>query len=78
MDEKQEFLKIAVKAEIKHEIAVIAATERRFVYEVVEDMLKLYKQVAFGKTKKMPPAKSRNGKNKQSPSEVASMIAEHS
>ena len=54
--EKEEFAKLSVKSNVKHEIDVIAATERRFVYEVVEDMLKLYKQVV----KNSP--KSRNGK----------------
>ena len=54
---KEEFAKISVKANIKQEIDVIAATERRFVYEVVEDMLKLYKHVVIRKSQKI-----RNGK----------------
>ena len=45
MPEKEEFAKLSVKSNVKHEIDIIAATERRFVYEVVEDMLRLYKQV---------------------------------
>jgi hypothetical protein len=55
--EKEEFAKLSVKSNVKHEIDIIAATERRFVYEVVEDMLKLYKHVVVGKT-----PKTRNGK----------------
>lgn len=54
--EKEEFAKLSVKSNVKHEIDIIAATERRFVYEVVEDMLKLYRQVV----NKAP--KSRNSK----------------
>ena len=50
--EKEEFAKLSVKSNVKHEIDIIAATERRFVYEVVEDMLKLYKYVVIGKTPK--------------------------
>lgn len=61
MEQKDEFTKLSVKSTVKHEIDIIAATERRFVYEVVEDMLKLYKAVAFEQpVKKLP--KSRNGK----------------
>lgn len=48
--EKEEFTKLSVKSNVKHEIDIIAATERRFVYEVVDDMLKLYKTVAMGKS----------------------------
>lgn len=48
--EKEEFSKLSVKSNVKHEIDIIAATERRFVYEVVDDMLKLYKTVAIGKS----------------------------
>ena len=57
--EKEEFAKLSVKSNVKHEIDIIAATERRFVYEVVEDMLKLYQHVVIGKTPKSP--KSRKG-----------------
>lgn len=72
MEEKDEFTKLSVKSEVKHEIDIIAATERRFVYEVVADMLKLYKAVTK-KSKRV--TKSHNGKNAKPP--VASMIAEH-
>ena len=44
MDEekKPNFLKIAVKPNVKREIDIIAASEQRHVYDVVDDMLKLY------------------------------------
>lgn len=41
-DEKTTFQKISVKPEVKREIDIIAATEQRYTYEVVDDMLKLY------------------------------------
>jgi hypothetical protein len=57
--EKEEFAKLSVKRDIKHEIDVIAAIERRFVYEVVEDMLKLYKEITI---KKSPRSNKKNSR----------------
>jgi hypothetical protein len=48
---KQPFQKISVKESVKSEIDIIATVEKRHVYEVVEDMLKLYKSVTFSKSK---------------------------
>jgi len=59
--EKDEFAKLSVKGDVKHRIDVIAATERRFVYEVVEDMLKLYEYVVTGKPSKSPKNKGKKG-----------------
>jgi len=44
--------KISVKIATKRQFDIIAASEGRHVYEVVDDALKLYKAVAIGKTKK--------------------------
>ena len=68
MEEKEEFSKVSVKSEVKHRIDIIAATERRFVYEVVEDMLKLYVAVTSKSPTKSP--KSRNGKKSKPMSDV--------
>lgn len=46
------FDKLSVKPEVKREIDIIAAAERRHVYEVVADALKVYKIVSYGKGKK--------------------------
>ena len=61
MENKEEFSKLSVKSEVKHRIDIIAATERRFVYEVVEDMLKLYEHVTTGTS----PAKPKSGNGKK-------------
>lgn len=42
-ENKPNFVKIAVKPDTKREIDIIAATEQRYTYEVVDEMLKLYK-----------------------------------
>lgn len=51
MDEekKPNFLKISVKPAVKREIDIIAASEQRHVYDVVDDMLKLYQAAVAGK-----------------------------
>lgn len=43
--------KIAVRFATKREFAIIAASERRPEYEIVEDALKLYKALAVKKRK---------------------------
>jgi hypothetical protein len=48
-DEKTTFLKIAVKSDVKREIDILAASEQRATYEVVDDMLNIYKAVVMGK-----------------------------
>lgn len=53
-EEKIRTLKVAVKAPVKREIDIIAASEQRPVYLVVEDMVRLYKAV----TVKRPGSKS--------------------
>lgn len=58
--EKEEFAKLSVKSDVKHQIDVIAAIERRFVYEVVEDMLKLYKEITV---KKSPRSNKKNSRS---------------
>lgn len=40
---KSEFLKVAVKRDMKREIDLIAADEQRPVYVVVEEMVNMYK-----------------------------------
>lgn len=67
-DEKNTFVRMNVKSTTKREIDIIAASEQRDIYEVVEDMLKLYKIVSVGKT-----PKSKN--NKSVP--VADVVAAH-
>ena len=54
-DEK--FSQVNVKDNVKQRIDVIAATERRFVYEVIEDMLKLYEHVVIKKNSKIRDGK---------------------
>lgn len=45
MAEKKKFDKISVEPNVKQEIDIIAAKERRHVYQLVAEMLKLYKHV---------------------------------
>jgi len=40
---KSDFLKVAVKSDIKREITIIAAVEGRAIHAVVADMLNCYK-----------------------------------
>lgn len=42
---KSEFLKVAVKRDTKREIDLIAASEQRSKYLVIQDMLETYKAV---------------------------------
>lgn len=58
--EKEEFAKLSVKSDVKHQIDVIAAIERRFVYEVVEDMLRLYKEITVKKSPRPNKKSSRS------------------
>ena len=52
MDEEKTFKQINVKPEVKRQINLIAAAEARDVYNVVSDMVELYKAVTLraGKT----------------------------
>lgn len=52
---KSEFLKVAVKRDMKREIDLIAADEQRPVYVVVEEMVNMYKQAKHGE--QLPRAK---------------------
>jgi len=65
-DEKKEFKKVSLPPPLKREIALIAASESRYEYEIVADAMHLYKQVAVGKS-----AKSKK------PVPVADVIATH-
>jgi hypothetical protein len=47
---EEKFVRINVKEPIKREIDIIAASEGRHVYEIVDDALKLYKAVVVKKT----------------------------
>lgn len=51
MDEEK-FVRINIKENVKQDIDMLAVIEKRHVYEVVADALKLYKSVAYGKTDK--------------------------
>lgn len=51
-DTKKEFKKVAIPAQLKMEIAVLAAQEQRHEYQIVIDALSLYKQVAMSKNKR--------------------------
>lgn len=42
-EKKSQFLKMAVKPDVKREIEIIAASEQRPIYDVVSDMLEIYK-----------------------------------
>lgn len=44
MTKPNQFLKVAVKKEVKREIDILAASEQRRVYAVVKDMLDAYKK----------------------------------
>lgn len=67
MEEKEAVIKIEGSAKIsatkeaKREIDILAASEKRHVYEVVNDMLKLYKAVSVGhsvlRIKKIKPVR---------------------
>jgi len=65
--EKTEFIRMNVKTDVKREIDIIAAAEQRPVYDVVADMLKIYKGVTLKARK--------NLKNK--PVTVAEYIVSH-
>jgi len=49
---EEKFTKVSVKENVKQDFDVLAAIERRHVYEVVADALRLYKIVAHGKDSK--------------------------
>lgn len=55
--EKAIFEKVAVKPEVRREINMLAASENRPIYTVVEEMLETYKAAKVGK---LP--KPKNGK----------------
>lgn len=42
-----QFLKVAVKRDVKREIDIIAAHEQRPVYEVISDMMEIYKATSL-------------------------------
>ena len=67
-DEKQQFKKVSIPPPLKREIALLAASESRYEYEIVADAMSLYKQVAVGRSSK--------SKNKK-PVPVADVIATH-
>lgn len=69
IEEKEKFVAINVKENVKKEIDILATVERRHVYEVVEQMLELYKSISYGKTSK----KSK----KLTPVSVAEIVADH-
>lgn len=50
MANKKIFRKISVSETVKREVGIIAASEGRFEYEIIEDALTLYKAVAVGKS----------------------------
>ena len=50
--EKATFEKVAVKPEAKREINMLAASENRPIYAVIEEMLQTYKAVKVGKLPK--------------------------
>lgn len=50
--------KIAVPEELKREIAIIAGSEGRPEYRIVEDAMRLYKAVAVGKSPRSKKTKS--------------------
>lgn len=49
IETKDTFTKLSVKSNVKREIDILAASEKRDVYVVVDDMLQLYKAVVLGK-----------------------------
>jgi len=68
IEEKKQFKKVSIPPPLKREIALLAASESRYEYEIVEDAMKLYKAVAVGKS-----LRSRDKK----PVPVADVIATH-
>ena len=50
-DKQSDFLKVAVRCNIKREIDIIAATEGRAKYLVVADMVAAYKMINIEKLK---------------------------
>jgi hypothetical protein len=58
MPKDNEFAKVSAKKETKREIQIIAASEERHEYELVEDMLKLYKAVVIKKTARLKNIKN--------------------
>ena len=68
---EEKFEKISVKENVKREIDILATVERRHVYEVVEQMLELYKSVSYGKGRDSKKAK------KLEPVSVSEIVANH-
>ena len=68
MSDKTLFVRMNVKSNVKREIDILAASEQRNTYEIVEDMLNLYKANAVG-------SKSQSKKIKSVP--VADVISAH-
>lgn len=58
MADKKIFRKISVSETVKREVGIIAASEGRFEYEIIEDALTLYKAVAVGKSPRSKNTKS--------------------
>jgi L-ribulose-5-phosphate 3-epimerase UlaE len=46
---EEKFTKLSVKENVKQDVDVLAAIERRNAYEVVADAIRLYKAVSYGK-----------------------------
>ena len=67
IEEKKQFKKVSIPPPLKREIALLAASESRYEYEIVADAMKLYKAVAVGKSTS----------KKSKPVPVADMIATH-
>jgi len=44
---KTKFVKVSIKESVKREIDIIASSEQRPVYDVVADMLEIYKGVTL-------------------------------
>lgn len=49
---KTVFRKIAVREDVKLEISVISGVQNRPECDIIEDAMRLYKMVSFGKNKK--------------------------
>ena len=58
MADKKIFRKISVSETVKREVGIIAASEGRFEYEIIEEALRLYKAVAIGKSPRSKNTKS--------------------
>lgn len=55
---KTVFRKVAVREDIKREISIISGVENRPECDILEDAMKLYKVVVFGKSRKFPNLKT--------------------